>query len=97
MEQPSDIDATVAATVAATRTASDVQEKLSATVKKIVDEVSPLSVVHVNRGVDYFEDGRYENAIQEFNKAIQLAPDIAWQYYKRGVAYRKLGQYQRAV
>ena len=32
---------------------------------------------HYNKGVDYSEDGQYENAIQEYTKAIQLDPDYA--------------------
>ena len=121
VEQAANIDATVAAAVAATRTASDVQEKVAATlsaptpttapptpttapptpttesastVKKILDKVLPLRENHFNEGVEYYEGGQYENAIQEFDKAIQLDPDYA--YYNRGVSYEGLGKFDLA-
>ena len=110
VEQAANIDATVSAAVAATRTASDVQEKVAATlmspptpttesastVNKILDNVLALSENHVTTGVDYFKDGRYEDAIQEFDQAIQLDPDFAIAFMDRGLAYYHLGQHTKA-
>ena len=50
-----------------------------------------------NRGFAYHEDGQYQRAIGDFNKAIRLKPDLAPVYVSRGVAYYELGQYQRAI
>ena len=52
---------------------------------------------HFNRGFTYMESGEYENAIQEFDKAIQLHPNYAFSYRNRGLAYANLRQYQRAI
>jgi tetratricopeptide (TPR) repeat protein len=38
-----------------------------------------------------------EKAIEYLDEAIRLRPDIAESYYNMGVAYIKLGQYQRAL
>ena len=118
VEQAANIDATVSAAVAATRTASDVQEKVAATlsaptpttapptpttesastVKKILDKVLPLRENHFNEGVEYYEGGQYENAIQEFDKAIQIGGDYdAGAYNNRGYSYAELGQHQNAI
>jgi hypothetical protein len=42
---------------------------------------------HNLRGVNYCELGQYQPAIDEFNKAIRLAPDYASAYNNRGVIY----------
>ena len=52
---------------------------------------------HFNRGFTYMESGEYENAIQEFDKAIQLHPNYAFSYRNRGLAYANLHQRQRAI
>ena len=97
VEQPSDTDANVATAV----TASDVQEKVPATlsvsapttvppppttesgstVREVVEKaLPPLYADHVYSGEDYQKEGQYENAIQEYDKAIQIAPDLALAY-----------------
>ena len=40
---------------------------------------------------------QWENAIQEFDKAIQIDPDYADAYRGRGNAYWRLAQFQNAV
>ena len=48
-----------------------------------------------NRGWDYAEQGDYENAIEEYDEAIRLDPQLAEAYNNRGAAYGSLGQYER--
>ena len=50
-----------------------------------------------NDGTDSLERGLYEEAIAYLDKAIQLAPDDAGAYLKRGVSYKELGEYQNAI
>ena len=42
-------------------------------------------------------EGKIEEAIEYYNKAISLAPEYGFAYYNRGIAYAKLGQYQMAI
>jgi len=44
-----------------------------------------------NLGVQEYEKGNYEKAIEYFTKAIELKPDYAEAYYNRGLAYLKIG------
>jgi tetratricopeptide (TPR) repeat protein len=54
-------------------------------------------LVHNNLGAALFKEGKFEEAIDHYNKAISIKPDIALIYYNRGNAYAKLGQNQRAM
>jgi len=78
--------------VAATRTASDVQEKVAATVS------APIYKNHWDQGYSYLKNGQYQLAIHEFDKAIQIGGDYdAGAYNNRGHSYAELGQYQTAI
>ena len=46
-----------------------------------------------NLGVQEYEKGNYEKAIEYFTKAIELKPDYAEAYFNRGLAYFKTGSY----
>ena len=67
--------------------------------QKVVISLNPrgtdmlFSVIHYNRGVDHFEKGEYDRAIEDFTKALELNPEYVDAYRKRGVAYIKKGEY----
>lgn len=50
-----------------------------------------------NAGVALHEEGHYEQAIAEYDKAVRSDPEFALAYYNRGVAYARLQEFQRAV
>ncbi len=52
---------------------------------------------HYNKGVEYGQQGRFDDAIAEYSKAIELDPNFAEAYSNRGNAYRALGEIQRAI
>jgi tetratricopeptide (TPR) repeat protein len=54
-------------------------------------------VAHNNIGFALFTEGRMEEAIDHYNKAISIKQNSADNYNNRGVAYGKLGQHQRAI
>ena len=74
------VDATVAAAVAATRAASDVQEKVPPTLSAPTPTKAPPTPTTESA-----------STIQEFNKAIQMNPDDAMAYHNRGSAYQEMG------
>jgi Flp pilus assembly protein TadD len=50
-----------------------------------------------NRGIAYGEKGQYDQAISDFNKAIEIKPGYDKAYNNRGIVYRLKGQYDRAI
>ncbi|MBW1915530.1 MAG: tetratricopeptide repeat protein [Deltaproteobacteria bacterium] len=52
---------------------------------------------YINQGNAYVGKGQYDQAISDFNKAIQINPRFAKAYYNRGVAYKRKGQYDQAI
>jgi tetratricopeptide (TPR) repeat protein len=53
--------------------------------------------VHFYQGNKLDSQGRYDEAIEEFTKAIELNPNMANAYFNRGNSYGKLGQFERAI
>ena len=50
-----------------------------------------------NRGIIYGKKGQYDQAISDFNKAIEINPRYAEAFYNRGIIYGKKGQYDQAI
>ena len=50
-----------------------------------------------NRGLTKSNLGKYEEAIEDFDKAIQIKPKEATAYYNRGNAKDSLGKYEEAI
>ena len=53
--------------------------------------------IHSDRGWVYLHLKDYEQAISDFNRALDLKPDYAWVYGSRGLVYRTLRDYERAI
>ena len=54
-------------------------------------------LAHNAIGTALSDEGKIEEAIDHYNKAIRLEPNYIRSYYNRGNAYARLGQYQRAI
>ena len=52
---------------------------------------------HTSDGAKLVEEEKYEDAIKEFDQAIEIYPDYAEAFNRRGVAYLYLGQNERAI
>ena len=52
---------------------------------------------HLSASLRHFYDEDYRDALQEVEMAIQLNPDLALAYARRGSIYYKLGDVQRAT
>ena len=48
-------------------------------------------------GWDLFEEGKYEEALKKFNKAVELNPNYSEPYKGLGTSYRWLKNYDKAV
>ena len=87
----------------------DVQQ-LAATLKDFcaktsLDELEPLEVIlprsdastHCNRGESFLNDEHYNEALEEFQNAIDIEPDYARAYFGRGHVYRRTQRYANAI
>lgn len=52
---------------------------------------------YANRGLDFYKEGKFEEAIEQFNKAIEINPEISGLYRGLGGAYLELGDYGKAI
>jgi len=50
-----------------------------------------------NQGTELLKKGQYDQAIANFDKAIEINPRYAEAYNNRGIAYTKKGQYDKAI
>src|ERR1044072_2856908 len=55
------------------------------------------STVYNNQGVAQMEAGKYEAAVESFNRAISLCPTYATAFYHLGVAFFRLKQFEKAL
>jgi tetratricopeptide (TPR) repeat protein len=52
---------------------------------------------YARRGNDYANKGQYDEAISNYNKALEINPRLAEAYESRGIAYGKKGQCNQAI
>ncbi|MGK7941305.1 MAG: tetratricopeptide repeat protein [Crocosphaera sp.] len=63
-----------------------------------ISKLNPkLAEAYNNRGIVYYEQGKYEKALAEYNQAIQLNPQYFEAYCNRGVIYYEQGKYEKAL
>jgi len=55
------------------------------------------AMLPVEEGSDLMEEGQYEQAIEEFSKAIEIDPESFSAYCLRAEAYYEIEQYDKAV
>jgi len=58
---------------------------------------TPNADSYSDKGYAFYEDGTYQQAINEFTTAIRLNPSYTYAYRMRGSAYVQLGQHERAI
>lgn len=52
---------------------------------------------HLQQGMGAYKNGDYAKALTEFTEAIELYPNHADSFYKRGKVYRKLRAFEKAI
>jgi tetratricopeptide (TPR) repeat protein len=70
---------------------------LSPTCNAPIDLNPAYAEVYYNRGNTYYQQGQYEAALADFNKAIDLNPAYAKAYYNRGLTCKNLSQFEAAL
>ena len=66
--------------------------------EKQLEEVLSLAVINSNKGKDLYDRSLYEQAIEQYDRAIHLDPDFADAYNHRAYAYyHDVGPEQRAI
>ncbi len=67
----------------------------------IIRRVTAIAEEYNNTGLEMYNSGEYEAAIEMYDKAIVLAKreidNLDMCYYNRGRAYYKLGSYEKAI
>ena len=58
--------------------------------------VAPTAVLMTSRGMERFEEGKFQEAIDQFTKAIALDPNHAEAWQRRAEAYAQLGRPKQA-
>jgi tetratricopeptide (TPR) repeat protein len=56
-----------------------------------------LAATHTNRGIIYAANGQYDEAMQDHNEAMLLAPEMGKIYVNRGNVYHQLNDYDLAL
>jgi len=53
--------------------------------------------VYLDNGIMEFYEGKFESAIENFNKSLELNKDFSVTYFFRGASYHSIGEYDEAM
>jgi tetratricopeptide (TPR) repeat protein/S1-C subfamily serine protease len=59
--------------------------------------LAPRAAWYYNRGILYYNQQKYDLALSDYNKAIEINPNYAEAYYNRGILYKNLQKYDLAL
>jgi len=52
---------------------------------------------YYTQGASFYEEGKYDDAIKSFKKAIKECPNLAYGYYSIGLSYQAKGAFKEAI
>ncbi len=53
--------------------------------------------VYLDNGIMEFYEGKFESAIENFNKSLEFNKDFSVTYFFRGASYHSIGEYDEAM
>lgn len=56
-----------------------------------------MAVTELDKGNQFLQEGKLEDAIAAYRLAIELNPDYSWSHHNLGEALAKLGQFEEAI
>jgi Flp pilus assembly protein TadD len=59
--------------------------------------IQPLQKRYFNRGILYDVEGKYQQAVDDFTKYLNLVPTDDGIYNSRGISFQKMGKHREAV
>jgi tetratricopeptide (TPR) repeat protein len=63
----------------------------------VLEKLPEDKTVYIARGLVYQDMGNHQFAVNDFNSAINLDPNFAEAYYRRGVSKLKSRRYHEAI
>jgi len=67
-------------------------------IEDVIDQkIKSKTAIHLFKGQSYREKAQWDEAIAEYNIALEINPKFAMAYNNRGIAYRWKGQYDQAI
>ncbi|MBS4032620.1 MAG: tetratricopeptide repeat protein [Clostridiales bacterium] len=66
-------------------------------VQALTQEPQTSAIVHNALGNLYADKEQYENALQEFEKVVELDPEFSVAYFNLGAVYYNLGHYEKSL
>ena len=71
-------------------------QQIEALLKTAIRLDSKLAEAHLQLGNLYSDQSKYAESIPEYEKALELSPDVADAHYRLGQAYNRTGDKERA-
>lgn len=66
---------------------SEAIRNLSEAIKKGGLSAEDMAIIYTNRGIAYSAKKKYDSAVKDYNKAIELSPGYAKAYYNKACLY----------
>lgn len=63
----------------------------------VIKQYDNIPIAYQNRGMAFMQEKRYEEALNDMNKALQLSPGFAAAYYNKALLHLNMLQYDEAI
>jgi tetratricopeptide (TPR) repeat protein len=73
------------------------KNKIEPLLTKVVVLLDKDALIYAEKARSYLETGEFTEALVWLNKTIEMNPDHAWSYFRRGFVYQAWQQYDKAL